>query len=238
MTAVPSFPHYLVTLFLSKVIFFFLVFLIFFPTGRLSSWCRSQMDLEFLLWSSLRLPQSVPSLSSWFQFHIHFSPSNAFLTSCHLSSLVLSVVLGFFSVELSFFPPKQFSHVTFLFCLFLSVFHLMFCLHLIGRQFSYKETKLVPASSWKPLMTWQLSSSYKQSAQQPSVYLFNSKHFSLAIFLNEKWRMLTLEQAFYLIPKYSSQENVCLEYDSSSSRIAFYLRLCCHCFKVFPPVDK
>lgn len=172
---------------------------------------------------------SVPYSFLPFKCFSHFLPSfTARPFSC----------LGFLFCGALIFPPKQFSHVTFLFCLFLSVFHLMFCLHLIGRQFSYKETKLVPASSWKPLMTWQPSSSYKHSPQQPSVYLFNSKHFSLAIFLNEKWRMLTLEQAFCLTPKYSSQENVFLEYNSSSSRLAFYLRLCCHCFKVFPPVDK
>ena len=107
MTAVPPCPHYLVTLFLSKVIFFFsgLSFFFFYPTDRLSSCCRSQMDLEFLLWSSLRLPQSVPSLSSWFQFHIHFSPSKAFLTFCHLSSFQLS--LFSFLLSSHFFPSNN-----------------------------------------------------------------------------------------------------------------------------------
>lgn len=146
MTAVPPCPHYLVTLFLSKVIFFFSGLSYFFPpTDSLSSCCRSKWIWNFFSDPHSLLPQSVPSLSSWLQFHIHFSPSS-FSHFCHL---ILSVVFGFFSAELSFFPLKQFNHVTFLFR-FLCVFHTLCSKYLvIGTQFLYKETKLVPASSWR-----------------------------------------------------------------------------------------
>lgn len=205
MTAVPSCPRYLVTLFLSKVNFFFLVFLIFFL------YRQAQLLLSFTNGSgisSLILTPPTPICSlSVFLISVPYSflPFKSF--SHFLPSLILSVVFDFFSAELSFFPLKQFNHVTFLF--YFSVYFTLCSKYpVIGTQFLCKETKLVPASSWKPLMTWQLSASYKQSLLQPSFIYSIPNIFPLVIFLNEKWRMLTLEQVLYLISQYNSQENV------------------------------
>lgn len=164
MTAVPLCPHYLVTLFLSKVIFFlvFLIFAPYFSPPTDSSWCRSQMDLEFLLWSSPRLPPSVPSLSSWFQFHIHFSASKAFLTPCHTLSRVLSCGLGFLFCWALIFAGNN--------SIMLPAFHVPFspyftlCSKYPGMETPplHEETELVPASTRKPLMTSRLPTSQKQ----------------------------------------------------------------------------
>lgn len=180
MTAVPPCPHYLVTLFLSKVIFFPLVFLIFAPyfsPPTDSSWCRSQMDLEFLLWSSPRPPPSVPSLSSWFQFHIHFSASKAFLTSCHPLSLVLYCCLGFLfcwalifagnnSIMIPSFPVPSSPY-----------FALCSKYPVTETQPLREETDLVSASTRKPLMTAPLSASQKQSHCSHPCAFFNSRKF-------------------------------------------------------------
>ena len=203
MTAVPPCPHYLVTLFLSKVIFFFWSFLFFFPlqTGL------APVVVHKWIWNFFSDPHSAyPNLFPLclLDFSSIFISPLQKLFSLFAISHPFGCLRFLFCWALIFFPSNNLIMLP-SFSVCFSVYFTLCSKHpVIGTQFLYKETKLVPASSWKPLMTWQLSASYKQSPLQPSCIYSIPNIFPLVIFLNEKWRMLTLDQVLYLISKYNS----------------------------------
>lgn len=153
------------SLFLSKVIFL-LVFLIFHhpPQTGLAPGIVHKWIWNFF--PDPHPPTPICFLSVFLiSVPIHRSPSEVV---SFLASSVLSIVS--FTLNNSIVLPS--SPVCF------SLYFTLCSKHpVIGTQSICKETKLVPASSWKPLTTLQLSTSYKQFPLQPFVYLCNSKYF-------------------------------------------------------------